>query len=468
MMLYLESFIHRVELAEIVSRWIVNRPQPEDVVRLKQIINFNSYIARLWVDRLAHELIDNLHGKVAKSFVAKNKGELKDLIVLNPPYTNARMDDLFAHYRRFPEDFYRDTPFDGRCYYFDDGDKPRYVGSTRIKRFRRIAEKGSRRIIDYMSERIRANADALAEDRARRLGIAKEELITPQHEQVEEFLHAERRLLKSIRQGSIQAEFPILSIPDVVGIKLLCEDDQRSRLLEIIERHPSCTLLEREQHIGRYNALNLRVAYVVPRDFLAANPPGPRQIEILQSRGIDAGTVLRQYQEFLVTSADHVLLEIIASNYSELLESEIGLSMHEDRILKQRAESDYSSHIATNILYLMDYILTLCLAPEGRPVTEVPIKLWFKYMPDTLDRLHRALYRLPIDASLDDPDGNHREKSPFSSARTQGDVENTALQARALSILPGPDKKSEERSLAKDSSPSNRDERPSAGTPAVK
>ena len=51
-MLYLESFVHRVRLAEIVSRWMVNQPKPTDVQELKTILNFNSYIARIWADCL--------------------------------------------------------------------------------------------------------------------------------------------------------------------------------------------------------------------------------------------------------------------------------------------------------------------------------------------------------------------------------------------------------------------------------
>jgi len=41
-MLYLESFVHRVRLAEIVSRWMVTQPKPSDGQQLKIIVNFNS------------------------------------------------------------------------------------------------------------------------------------------------------------------------------------------------------------------------------------------------------------------------------------------------------------------------------------------------------------------------------------------------------------------------------------------
>lgn len=404
-MLYLESFVHRVQLAEVVSRWVVNQPMPEDVRTLKEIVNFNSYTARVWADELATSLLRDVYGDTPKSFLCKTKGELKDFVASSRPrYRNQRIEQIFRNYREFPEDYYRDTPYDGRVYYLEGqgGEAPTYVGSTRLKRFRRIAEKGSRRIVDYLFERIRANADALAEERARRLGIPKHQLITPMEEQVAEFAHAERRLLRMIRQGSIQAEFPILSIPDAVGIKIITEGNQYERLVDSLHRSSACNLLEVEQHSGRYNAINLRVAYTIPRELLRKRPPNDAALEVLSFRGIDPATVPQRYAHFLDTAEDHVLLEIIVSDYQEFLESEIGRSMHEDRIFDQRSNDEYKSHLGMNVLYLMDYILSLCLSPQTGEVDEVPIKIWVKYMPDTMDRLFRRLFRLPVDASFDD------------------------------------------------------------------
>jgi hypothetical protein len=327
-MLYLESFVHRVQLAEVVSRWVVNKPEPNDVRTLKEIVNFNSYIARIWVDELAKQLLHDVYGENPQSFVCKTKGELKDFIVGSKIRNDSeRIEVLFNHYKRFPEDFYRDTPYDGRAYFIPETDGKLYVGSTRLKRFRRIAEKGSRRIVDYLFERIRANADALAEERARRLGIPKHQLITPKEEQVAEFMHAERRLLKMIRQRTIQAEFPILSIPDAVGIKVLSENDQYERLVDALHQSDRCNLLEVEQHTGRYNAINLRVAYSIPRDLLAQRPPSGAALHVFALRGFEPETVAQRYQHFLETAEDHVLLEIIVSNYMEFLESELGRSM---------------------------------------------------------------------------------------------------------------------------------------------
>ncbi len=239
------------------------------------------------------------------------------------------------------------------------------------------------------------------EERAKRLGIPKVQLITPQEEMAEEFSHAERRLIKSIKQGTIQSELPILSIPDVVGIKLITEPHHYERMAQVLRASPSCRLLEEEEHSGNYNAINLRVAHMIPRHVLAAHPPTGESLRVLASRGFDPSKVAEQYREFLDTAEDHVLLEIIVASYQEFLESEIGRSMHEDRVLTQRANLEYNSHMATNVRYLMDYMLALCLAPGQDGLMDVPIKLWVKYMPDTMDRMTRGLFHVPTDSSFD-------------------------------------------------------------------
>lgn len=411
-MLYLESFVHRVRLAEIVSRWMVNQPKPSDVQQLKTIVNLNSYIARIWVDALAREILLGLYGKEPYSHVAKTKGQLKDFVTRHLTRSTPRIEEMVARYRRFPEDFYRETPFDGRIYYNRENNTPVYLGSTRIKRSRRIAEKGARRIVDFMFERIRANADSLAEERARKLGIPKSQLITSPEEMVDEFRHAERRLIKSIKQGTIQSELPILSIPDVVGIKLIVEPADVPRLLEVLRANASCRLLEQEHHTGSYNAINLRLAHMIPRALLEARPPSGDALRILGNRGFDTSRVASLYGEFLESAEDHVLLEIIVSSYEEFLESEIGRCMHEDRVLTQRTHPDYRSHLAQNVRYQMDYILSLCISPHQETVQDVPVKLWVKYMPDTLERMLRGLFDAPTDTSFDNHNAEHASEWP--------------------------------------------------------
>lgn len=402
-MLFIESFLRRAELAEIVSRWMVNQPHAGDVIALKRIVNFNSYISHIWLEELALTLLRGLYPeRRINQFTARSKADLKDFIVDHPQYVTPRIETLIQHYHKFPQDFYRETPFEGTIYYVD-GDNPLYIGSTRIKRFRRIAEKGSRRIVEYLFDRIRQNADVLAEERARRLGIPKNQLITPLEEQVEEFLHGERRLIKGLQQGTVQHELPLLNIPDVVGIKIITEGDQYQQLLKLIESDPNHFLIEEEHHSGRYNATNLRVAQILDRDKLKLQIPKGKHVEILSRRGFDPDTIERHYHEFLDVVDRQVMFEIIACNYEECLESEVGRSMHEERILQQRTAQNYHAHVATNVRYLMDYIFALCLCPQKHDIDDVPVKLWVKYMPDTIDALLRGIFGISVSSLFIDP-----------------------------------------------------------------
>ncbi len=404
-MLYLEGYIHRDRLAEVISRWMTNQAQPGDVQFIKRTVNFNAYIARVWVDDLMRRVLAPLFGQV-RCHVAHTKGQVKDFLVDHPTYTSARIEEMRNSYRKFPEDYYRETPIEGAFYTAGGGGEPRFVGATRIKQYRRIAEKGSRRIVDFILKRIRQNADALAEERAIRLGVPKSQLVTSPEQMVEEFLHAERRVIKSIRRGTIQEGMPLLSIPDVVGAKVIVEDADYPRFCDVLASTGACDITEVQTHRGAYNAVNLRVDYRLPRGMLMATPPSGGYLRVLTSRGFDPATYLEEYREFIATGGERVTVEIIVSSFEEYLESELGRSMHEERTLSQRSHPEYNGFLATNIRYLMDYILGgLCVAPGTPEVADVPIKLWVRYMPDTVEHLMRGLY-LPRETffeSVDEP-----------------------------------------------------------------
>ena len=78
--------------------------------------------------------------------------------------------------------------------------------------------------------------------------------------------------------------------------------------------------------------------------------------------------------------------------FQEYLESEIGRSIHEERVLRQRLHPEYNGHLAVNIRHLMTYIFMFCRGPGMKPIADVPIKLWVKYLPDTFERMVRDIY----------------------------------------------------------------------------
>jgi hypothetical protein len=391
-MLYIESFVHRQELSEIVKRWILDEPWPGDVRQLKRIVNFNSYLTRIWGDWLMQRLLHGLGAWPARSRALHHKGDLKDLVTDRPVEHSPRIDEMIDRYRRFPEDFYRETPIDGRVYLGGTEAEPRFLGTTRFKRYRRIAEKGSRRIADYVFHRIRIAAEQLADERAARLGIPREQLITPRDEMEEEFAHAERRIIKAIRNRTIHDELPLLPMPDVVGMKLIGGEAEVDRIVGIVDQADDLSLIEREVHDGNYKATNLRVACRLPRAQLLAAPPPPHFRRVLAHRGLPRESIDIDYRELLETAEDTVHAEVIVSTFQEFLESEIGRCMHEQRLLEQRATLQYNGPLANNIRGLMHYILVLCRAPGPPEITEVPIKMWVRYLPDTFEQQQMMLF----------------------------------------------------------------------------
>ncbi len=392
-MLFLESFVHRDRLAQIIKRWMINRPEPGDTRELKQIINFNTYMSRIWLDRVGRNILDRFHGAPVRWVPIREKGQLKDFVVDHLTYTNKRIEEICNHYRTYPEDYYRETPIDGGMYLLDIGTTERLIALSRLKRFRRVGEKGSRRIVDFILSRIRANATALAEERARLLGVRREQLLSSPDTMVSEFAHAERRLIKSIKRGTIETDLPLLSIPDVAGLKVIIEEHEHNRLLDAIEATGTCVVMEAEHHSGVYSAINLKVAHKIPWDELFARPPAGHALRLLKYRGFDPDTVEREYHDFLSTAEDTVYLEIIVSTFQNFVESELGRSMHEDRVLTQRAHREYNGPVATNVRYLIDFILSLCRSPTMSEIRDVPIKLWVKYMPDYMEHLIRMQFR---------------------------------------------------------------------------
>lgn len=390
-MILLGSFLHHEELADILGRALEDRMRPGDALRLKVIVNLNSYIARVYSARFAERLFQHVHGPGVQNRRVNTKGELKDIVVEHPHETNDRIHELITRYRKFPEDYYRETPYEGRV--FLSGDPPRYVGSRRIKRVRRIAEKCARRIIDYMLEQIRRRADELAVERALRLGIAKDQLITPPEEMAAEFQHAERRILKSIRDGLFVAAMPQFYIDDAVGIRVLVDPSTMGAFEEWLGAATDLSVVDEKRFSGDFCGRNMVVAWKLPREELLSSPPDDASCHTMIRRTVapDPDAVRRLYGEFIQTAAGHVRFEILTIDYEQVLEAEIGRSMHEEHIRAQRDRKEYTGRLAQNVEALMVYLFAFAQSPLA-DVQELPIKLRGSYLDDYLMSLLRETY----------------------------------------------------------------------------
>lgn len=400
-MITINGFLHREALADIIRRWMYDAARPDDAARIVQLVYFNHVYASRYLAFFARTVFGALHPGGVHLAPVQFKGELKDTLVDAPPYRNERIDELIREYRLQPGRFYRQTPFHGTLYFSRRNGGRECIGSTRIKRVRRLAEKSARRIIDRIFDAIKRHAESLADERARLLGIPRTMLLTAPEEMAGEFSRAENRLLEELRaKRPLAEEGAPLVINDVTGMKVILEAARQHELGALLARLPDCRVVEEERHAGLYNAINLIVRYRPPKEAILASPPGKGLLEAMQRRGLSAAETTRAFADFVRSGEDEVLLEIILSTYQEMLESEIGRSIHEDRIIEQRLRQQYRGPMAHNIQCLMEYLFVFPDSPQ-QELGELPIKLWNRYLPDDFDEILKRLFGIPSGDRLD-------------------------------------------------------------------
>jgi ppGpp synthetase/RelA/SpoT-type nucleotidyltranferase len=399
-MITISGYLHRNDLSDIIRCWMYGYVNPSDADRIAQLVHFNNAYVSRYLKLFSEKVFQTLHQCTLKTRPAFLKRDLKDIIVANPPYHNSRIDELIRNYYAEPGRFYRETPFHATLFFRKQDGIGEYMGSHRIKRVHRLAEKSARKIIDMMFDTIRKRADLLADDRARFLNIPRHQLLTSQEEMTEEFLKAENRLLEDLRQKREIRYAESMVINDVAGMKVILDDSEQGRLITVLDRMGDCEIVEQERHSGRYNATNLIVSFRPPREEILVQPLSKTIIEIMQIRGLSPEESNNAFIEFVRSGEECVNLEVIVSNYEEMLESEIGRCMHEDRIIEQRLRQQYRGHLARNIVYLMEYLFTFPVSGKLE-IGELPIKLWNRYLPDYFDEVLRNLFQVPQSTALE-------------------------------------------------------------------
>ena len=161
-----------------------------------------------------------------------------------------------------------------------------------------------------------------------------------------------------------------------------------------------CEVIEMEPHTGDYNAINLIVRYLSDLEHLIDLTLGEQLTRLMQARGVSPEESQRRFREFILSGEDHVHIEIIICNYQEMLESEVGRCMHEDRITRQRLEQQYNGQLARNIEFLLEYLLAFPASPQIQ-LGELPIQLWNCYLPDYFNEVLKALFDIPTVELLD-------------------------------------------------------------------
>jgi hypothetical protein len=394
-MITITGFLHRDTLHDLIGRWMLDRFEPSDPTALLELVHFNSvYVAR-YLPLLAQGLLQDLHGGRITHRTCVSKGELKDQLVADLPSSSERASRLVADYRADPGFFYRETPFRGTLYFADSAGQRDYVGSSRIKRIRRLAEKSARKVVDWLCEGslLQARSDPRISDS----GGTRCDLAGPAHSDLlpdPDTLDAHgRALLERLRAMPLPCWPRDVEINDVAGIKVVMESDGQARLAGILGGL-GCRLLEREVHRGDYSAVNLLVDYAPDKEPILAQGLPEKVVRVFRDHGVSPGETRRRFETFVRSGEPGVRVEIICSGAEETLESEIGRCMHEDRIIRQRLGRTYQGHLSQNVEFLLEYLFALPAAPEAR-LDRLPVRLWERYLPDYFEEVKRVLFRVP-------------------------------------------------------------------------
>lgn len=388
--MYLTSFIHRKILFDIAERWFCSRLEPGDVRKLTEILICDGFVIGETLESLTGRLTEITHQKPFHEKPIKLKGELRDLLCLNEKNATPRVSELFRRYRENPDYYYREAPISGvMC--LDQQD--RLLGFYRTKRPKRIAEKTNRRIAEWIFDNVLGRAREMAVERARLSGIPLENFVTPEVEMVMEFIRAEEFISQSFRDGSIRFDRTALTIHDVGAMKIVAEKEELEKLEKALAAM-DITIVEREDFKGHYQATNLVLEVPWDSESVCKRYMEKRGWEKYLARGIPEEDLKRGLELFLNDAEPKINVELILSTFPDMVESELGNSIHEERIIAQRDNKRYKGYIPLNIELLVESLFVVGFSPSI-DVDRVPIKLWGRYLPETMSSYVRKLYNLP-------------------------------------------------------------------------
>lgn len=376
--MYLTSITQRERLYQIATRWFGDRMDDEDGKFITQVFLYESLIWAPIIRRFFSDIFRQMEYGSIQLQRLHTKDALRDRLCQAYHGLTPRATDLFERYKMYPEEYFPGTPTEVTLALDPEG---RPLGMIRVKRVRRIAEKASRRVADFLALRIRRTAQDFAAERAAARGVSLDQLVSTPDDMFEDFARAERKISRAFREESLVFEPKALRVDDVIGIKFIGQEEDLRRIESIIAGHPRVAAVEREEHHGTYNDINLLIDLELPSPDAIIKAAQGHDWGSAGGRGVEPSVLAEEFPQYVESGARTVRAEVILTTCEELIESEFGRSIHEQRILEQRQSVPYSGRIAGNAGFLIEYLLMLALSPRTK-VSEIPIKMWGRYLPD--------------------------------------------------------------------------------------
>jgi hypothetical protein len=379
--MYLSGLIHRDRLFDVASRWLADRVHRDDGRILTEIFAFERAITSPMVRSLVADLARTIKpGDLHLHRVASKDDVRRAIVAAAVGRPSPRVEQLLAHYREFPEEFFPRTPVHMSLVTHGDGS---LAGMVRRKRIRRIADKVSRRVADQLADEIDSAAKSLAAARAGSFGVPLDMMVSTRQQMIDEFAAAERIVADRIRTGELVFDPDQVRVDDVIGVKILGTPSELARIEAVLDDRDGTFACESEVHEGSYTGTHYLVDLELPP--LDETIAGFQGVDwsFAEGRGLSAFHLEESLIDYLETASSTFRVELILTTLEDLVESEFGRCIHEVRILEQRDRSAYSGRIAQNASSIMEYMLQLAISPTVR-VEGLPIRIWGRYLRDTM------------------------------------------------------------------------------------
>jgi hypothetical protein len=238
---------------------------------------------------------------------------------------------------------------------------------------------------------IQDQAQKMAEERAQKQSLPIEYLLTPPEEMAQEFIKAEEAIAKMFRERDIKLDRSAMTLHDIGGIKIVADTERLRHLENMLTCHPGVKIVSEEYYYGDYQANSLILEVSWNKEHICRRYIDGQAWKKFLNRGIPED-ILHKGLESLLDGVEPTLnIEMILSNFSDMVESEFGNSIHEERIITQRNNKVYKGYIPLNVEFLIEYLFGVGLSPRTR-IDYLPIKLWGRYLPDTISTHIRQLY----------------------------------------------------------------------------
>jgi hypothetical protein len=383
---YLSGLTHRDRLFDVAMRWLADHVEPDDGRVLTEIFAFERAITAPTVRRFVSDLCRVCRREDLYLERTINKDELREAIVAAAAHPTSRVAELIDWYRQLPEEFFPRTPVRMSIVTHRNG---RLAAVIRRKRIRRIADKVSRRVAAQLSAEVEQVAGALAASRPR---AAAEIVVNDRPPSTPAGIRgaAERLVADRIRSGRISLDPDRQRVDDVIGVKVIASAEDMGTIEAALDDLDYAWAHDREVHNGSYVGIHHLVDLELPPNEAILDSMRGIDWSFAARRGLPVAELDGRFRSYVGSCSRTFRVELILTTFEDLVESEFGACIHEQRILDQRDLAGDFGRLAQNASSIIEYMLRLATSPTV-DIDELPFKIWGRYIRDTVAHKIAAL-----------------------------------------------------------------------------